>query len=106
MPFSESWENPDYVKELLSKAGFAPENVNVVREEALMRHPDLQEMAETKTDLFTALIQGPAGWKSEQARQEFVSALGEKLKEYGGFREEESGAVSLKMVANVAICRK
>lgn len=106
MPFSEQWEDPIYVRELLVKAGFEESKIRVVQENTYMRHATLREMAATKTDLFTALIKGLDGWKSEEAKEAFTKRLAENLLECDSFSDEGSEGVKLKMVANIAICTK
>lgn len=106
MPFPDSWEDPVWVKELLVKAGFNKDNVRVTQEDSFMRFANLQEMATTKTELFTALIKGQDGWKNEEAKREFAEKLAEKLLPYELYADEGENGVTLRMVANVAVCTK
>jgi len=106
MPFSEQWEDPNYVKALLVKAGFDEGKVQVTQQDTSMRYATLKEAAAMFTEMFTTMLLGPKGWESPEARNAFEERLAENFKGSGNYSDDGTDGVRVRMVANIAACTK
>lgn len=87
MPFSNSQENPEYIDDVLAKAGFARDRIEAVKEDTYQRFRDIHEMATIKTKLFTTLVKDAEGWTSPTAKEEFTVTLTKNLLSFDRFHD-------------------
>jgi len=105
LPFGHKWEDPAYIKDVLHKSGFSEQNVKVVQEDSFYRAENLNEVARLLAELFLVLKGNSTGWSSEDAKSNWTTKLAEYLAEDEHFITDENG-VAIRMLANVAICKK
>lgn len=106
MPFSDDWRKPEYVKEMLVKAGFDTDKVDVRVEDSLWRRRDAQEMAQIVADVVITILRGRTSWESDAIRDEWTATLAKFLQEEDQVVENGENGFVVRMKANIAICKK